>query len=107
MNDINRRTEEFLDYVSNLSDDEIKSLQYDLLIMDEGQDILRPVYQYSLDVLLKNGLENGDWTIFCDEKQNIYNPEYADGIDIVTSYSNTKFKLYVNECTAPKQVGLR
>lgn len=77
--------EEFLEYVSNLSAEERALLQYDLLIMDEGQDILRLLYLYSLDVLLKNGLEKGDWTIFNDEKQNIYNPDYEEGMELLTS----------------------
>ena len=66
-------------------------MQYDLLIMDEGQDILKPLYLYSLDCLLKGGLDHGIWAVFYDEKQNIYNPEYQDGMDILRSYSHTKF----------------
>ncbi len=96
--------EEFLDYVSSLADEELEPLQYDLLVMDEGQDIIKPLYLYSLDVLLKNGLENGDWAVFYDEKQNIYNPEYKDGMDILESYSCTKFKLFMN-CRNTIQIG--
>ena len=46
-------------------------LQYDLLVMDEGQDIIKPIYLYCLDALLKGGFEKGKWVIFYDEKQNI------------------------------------
>lgn len=59
---------------------------------------------YSLDALLKGGLEKGNWAIFYDEKQNIYNPEYADGMEILESYNNTKFKLFVN-CRNTVQIG--
>lgn len=96
--------EAFLDYVGGLPEEEISQMQYDLLVMDEGQDIIKPVYLYSLDLLLKNGLEKGNWAIFYDEKQNIYNPEYADGMDIIESYSCTKFKLFVN-CRNTVQIG--
>lgn len=96
--------EAFLDYISGFAQERIRDLQYDLLVMDEGQDILKPVYLYSLDMLLKNGLANGDWAVFYDEKQNIYNPEYADGMDIIASYSCTKFKLFVN-CRNTIQIG--
>lgn len=96
--------EEFLDYVSSLTDEELEPIQYDLLVMDEGQDIIKPLHLYSLDVLLKNGLEKGDWVVFYDEKQNIYNPEYKDGIDILESYPCTKFKLFVN-CRNTIQIG--
>lgn len=96
--------EAFYEYVSNLSADELEKMQYDVLVMDEGQDILNPLYLYSLDALLKNGLDKGDWAVFYDEKQNIYNPEYSDGIDMLMGYNNTKFKLFVN-CRNTVQIG--
>lgn len=96
--------EQFLDWVSSLSSEGLDALKYDLLVMDEGQDIIKPIYLYSLDALLKNGLEKGDWAIFYDEKQNIYNPEYADGMEIIESYSCTRFKLFVN-CRNTVQIG--
>ena len=96
--------EKFFDWVNGLSEEELTGLKYDLLVMDEGQDIIKPVYLYSLDVLLKNGLENGNWAIFYDEKQNIYNPEYSEGMEIIESFSCTKFKLFVN-CRNTVQIG--
>lgn len=96
--------EQFFDWVSNLPAEQLNDLKYDLIVMDEGQDIIKPVHLYSLDVLLKNGLEKGEWAIFYDEKQNIYNPEYADGMEIIESYSCTKFKLFVN-CRNTVQIG--
>ena len=96
--------EKFYDYISGLSGDETEKLQFDLLVMDEGQDILKPIYLYSLDALLKGGLENGHWAVFYDEKQNIYNPEYEDGMDILQGYHCTKFKLFVN-CRNTVQIG--
>ena len=42
--------------------------------------------------------------MFYDEKQNIYNPEYADGMEIIESYPCTKFKLFVN-CRNTVQIG--
>ena len=96
--------EQFFDWVSSLSDEEANKLKYDLLVMDEGQDIIKPVYMYSLDVLLNNGLEKGNWAIFYDEKQNIYNPEYSDGMELIESYPCTRFKLFVN-CRNTVQIG--
>lgn len=96
--------EAFFDYINGLSADELEEIKYDLLVMDEGQDIIKPVYLYSLDALLKGGLEKGNWAILYDEKQNIYNPEYADGMEILESYNNTKFKLFVN-CRNTVQIG--
>lgn len=96
--------EQFFDWVSSLSEDEAEELKYDLLVMDEGQDIIKPVYLYSLDALLKNGLEMGNWAIFYDEKQNIYNPEYSDGMELIEAYNCTRFKLFVN-CRNTVQIG--
>lgn len=96
--------EAFFDYINGLNADELDNIKYDLLVMDEGQDIIKPIYLYSLDALLKGGLEKGNWAIFYDEKQNIYNPEYADGMEILESYNKTKFKLFVN-CRNTVQIG--
>ena len=59
---------------------------------------------YSLDALLKGGLEKGNGAIFYDEKQNIYNPEYTDGMELIESYACTRFKLFVN-CRNTVQIG--
>lgn len=98
--------ERFYDYISEKqsTDPDAADMQYDLLIMDEGQDILKPLYLYSLDCLLKGGLDHGKWAVFYDEKQNIYNPEYQDGMDILRFYSHTKFRLFVN-CRNTVQIG--
>lgn len=97
--------DEFYEYVNELSIETLAGVQYDLLVMDEGQDIIKPNYLYSLDYLLKNGLEHGQWAIFYDEKQNIYNPEYQDGMELLQTYNCTKFKLFVN-CRNTVQIGM-
>lgn len=96
--------EMFYEHISNLAAESLENLQYDLLVMDEGQDILKPIYLYSLDCLLKGGLEKGRWVVFYDEKQNIYNPEYQDGMDILASYAHAGFRLFVN-CRNTVQIG--
>lgn len=98
--------ERFYDYISDkmATDPEAEKMQYDVLIMDEGQDILKPLYLYSLDCLLKGGLDHGRWAVFYDEKQNIYNPEYQEGMDILLSYPHTEFRLFVN-CRNTVQIG--
>lgn len=96
--------EQFFSWVNSLPEEEADELKYDLLVMDEGQDIIKPVYLYSLDALLKGGLEKGNWAIFYDEKQNIYNPEYTDGMELIGSYACTRFKLFVN-CRNTVQIG--
>lgn len=47
--------------------------QYDELIVDEAQDVLRPEYLDVLDVCLRGGLSTGRWRLVGDfEKQSLY-----------------------------------
>ncbi|MCR5587512.1 MAG: NERD domain-containing protein [Lachnospiraceae bacterium] len=94
----------FFEYLSNLDEASLSEMQYDLIVLDEGQDIIKPEYLYSIDLLLKNGLENGNWAAFYDNKQNIYNPSYEEGLEILESYNSTKFTLFVN-CRNTVQIG--
>lgn len=54
--------------------------------------------------MLKGGFEKGHWAVFYDQKQNIYNPEYEDGMEFLKSYVNTRFRLFVN-CRNTVQIG--
>lgn len=96
--------EQFLEYLECLTTDELLEMQYDQIVVDEGQDIIKPLYLYCLDYLLKGGLEQGHWAFFYDEKQNIYNPDYAEGRELLASYSATSFRLFMN-CRNTIQIG--
>ena len=52
--------EEFLNWVSELSETKLNELKYDVIVIDEGQDIIKPVFLFALDSLLKDGFENGE-----------------------------------------------
>lgn len=94
----------FYSYLQEQSKQQMSELQYDLLVMDEGQDILKLNYLYCLDYLLKDGFDRGRWAIFYDEQQNIYNPEFLEGMEILLSYPNTRFELFIN-CRNTIQIG--
>lgn len=96
--------EEFMNVMDTMSKSELKDLQYDCIVMDEGQDIVKPNYLYALDYLLRGGLTQGRWAVFYDEMQNIYNPEFAEGMDLLETVPNTKFKLFIN-CRNTVQIG--
>lgn len=96
--------EDALSYLEGLPENELQALQYDDLILDEGQDILKPEYLLVMDLLLRGGLEHGRWAVFYDEKQNLYNPEFDEGFQFLCSYPNTRFKLYIN-CRNTAQIG--
>ena len=47
--------------------------KYDLVIVDEGQDLLTKSYIQSIDKTVKGGLIDGNWIIYYDPNQNIFN----------------------------------
>lgn len=93
-----------LDHLQGMDEPCRAGWEYDRIVLDEGQDILRPAYLYVLDSLLKGGWEHGKWAVFYDEKQNIYNPEFYDGMSLLSSYSHAKFQLFIN-CRNTVQIG--
>lgn len=80
---------------------------FDKIIIDEGQDLIRTEYIEVIDALLKGGVKEGNWEIYCDfEKQAIFSDlSVQDMNKILDSRTNfTKFKLSIN-CRNTKPVG--
>lgn len=50
-----------------------KAPKYDLLVVDEFQDLIRPAYVKVLDASLTGGMKTGQAWLFSDFRQNIYN----------------------------------
>lgn len=96
---------EFFEFIFCLEEDKLKEMQYDAIIMDEGQDMIKSLYLDCLDPLLKNGFKNGKWIAFYDENQNIFNRVFDEGIKTLESYSPTKFRLKTN-CRNTRQIGM-
>ena len=96
--------QKFMNYLKSLSNEEISAIQVDTIVMDEGQDILRLNYLEAIEMLLVGGFDKGRWGFFYDKDQNIYNPEYEDGMEILMSYEKTKFTLSKN-CRNTVQIG--
>lgn len=90
---------QFLDYCST---NEIE--KYDIVIIDEGQDLLRFNYLLCIDAILSNTLERGKWCILLDPNQNIYNSEFDSCFEMINSYQHTNFELSIN-CRNTKQIG--
>lgn len=47
--------------------------KYDMVVVDEGQDLLNTTYLKCLDALINGGLTEGYWSIFFDPNQNLFN----------------------------------
>ena len=45
---------------------------YDVIIVDEAQDLLLTGYADVMDMLLKGGLSSGQWTFFLDHNQDLF-----------------------------------
>ncbi len=96
--------EEFRRYLDSRPETSLKEMKYDFFILDEGQDIVSPMYLKALEPLLKGGFANGKWAVFYDANQNIYNPEYQNGMEILFSSNAAMFKLSMN-CRNTIQIG--
>lgn len=84
--------EQLLKYLSNH-----KAMQYDVLIVDEGQDLLNTKYFPIFDKLLKKGLYNGNWMFFYDSNQNLFNRNRFDkAMEALQRYYPIKYKLTKN-----------
>lgn len=52
--------------------------RFDCLVVDEGQDLLRPAYARCMDLMLNGGLASGRWQICYDPGQDIYSRDSAE-----------------------------
>lgn len=76
---------------------------YDVLVVDEGQDLLRLTYCECFDALLQGGLENGKWYIFLDEHQNLYNlQDLKDGKEFLETLRPAYHHLITNCRNTPQ-----
>ena len=57
----------------------------DVLVIDEGQDLMFDFVWETIDVFLKGGMERGKWIIFTDPNQNIFSNDlsYQNGIEYI------------------------
>lgn len=76
--------------------------KFDVLIVDEAQDLLLNPYLDLMEGLLGGGLEKGIWRFFFDPKQNIYKGVEPDGLRKLLSTHPAQFRLPLNcRNTAP------
>lgn len=47
--------------------------KYDLVVIDEGQDLMTDTYLACIDQIVADGLGDGNWAIYYDPNQNIFN----------------------------------
>lgn len=81
--------------------------EFDELVVDEAQDLIRSSYMDVFDLILKKGVERGEWTFFGDfTKQAIYTGDISGNemLSFLEEYTSfIKFKLTIN-CRNTKQI---
>ncbi len=75
---------------------------YDVLILDEGQDIMLEEPMLLLDSLVRNGLSDGQWLIAYDADQSLFS-EMEAGLSYIRKNSHSYFELKENIRT-PKRI---
>lgn len=78
---------------------------YDLVIVDEAQDLLSLKYISCIDRLVKGGLDRGCWGLYYDANQNIFqdNRELDECISIMKKKYAVSYELTVN-CRNTSQI---
>ena len=86
--------------------DESEFKKYDVIIIDEAQDILTIEYLLIIDEILNGGLKNGSWAIMLDkgEQAKVYNKLEDDALDMIRGYSNNRRYLEKNRRNSRKVV---
>ena len=80
---------------------------WDVLVVDEAQDLLTPEHLDVFDLLLKNGLGRGCWHLFLDPHQNIYGDEIQSNVaDRLNDYAPAYDDLYEN-CRNTRQIAVQ
>ncbi len=87
--------EEYFDelYESAMEALRLNNIKYDVIVIDEFQDIAIEKNMYLIDRLLTGGFSSGKWYFFGDfEKQNLFNNNYSTK-DILKEMGHNHFEL--------------
>jgi hypothetical protein len=69
---------------------------YDVLIVDEAQDLLLNSLVDVFDALLKGGLEHGQWMFFMDPYQDVFEAVSPEGLERLLKVRVSQFSLSIN-----------
>lgn len=79
--------------------------EYDVLIIDEAQDLARSAYMEVFDALVKGGLADGRWSVFLDPYQDVFDGIAPEGLARLTSAAPARYRLSVN-CRNTKPIAV-
>jgi hypothetical protein len=76
--------------------------EYDVVVVDEAQDLLLEGALDVLDLLLADGLEGGRWRVFLDHKQNVFSAVDREQLDRITRHTTSQYQLFENCRNTPE-----
>lgn len=84
---------------------QVNNEKYDVMLIDEAQDILNHTYIKCLEKILKGGLKDGSWYMCIDEKQNLYNnTELQELLDYIKNEIRPTITRLTKNCRNTKQI---
>jgi hypothetical protein len=78
---------------------------FDLIVVDEAQDLLQPQYLQIFEALLRGGLADGAWRFFYDPKQNLFDGIHPSGLGSIREVRPAEFALTLN-CRNTKPIAV-
>lgn len=78
--------------------------KFDVLIVDEAQDLLNYNYIDVLERMVKGGLKDGIWYMALDPSQNLYNKQFNEVIDYMKLEIRPTIKTLNENCRNTKQI---
>lgn len=79
---------------------------WDVLVIDEAQDLLTPEHLDAFDLLLSGGLRQGKWHIFHDRQQNIYGVDVQEEVERRLEDCAPAFEDLFENCRNTREVAL-
>lgn len=77
---------------------------WDVIIVDEAQDLLTPEHLDALDVMLKDGLNEGQWHLFFDPLQNLYGGDVQTQVEGRLKDAHPAFDDLTDNCRNTREV---
>ncbi|MBB3472747.1 nuclease-related domain-containing DEAD/DEAH box helicase [Sphingomonas sp. BK345] len=81
--------------------------RWDVIVLDEAQDLLTPEHLDVIDLLVEGGLRRGRWHFFLDPNQNIYGVETQDAVDRRLADCAPAFDDLFENCRNTRQVAVQ
>ena len=80
---------------------------WDVLVVDEAQDLLTPEHLDVFDLLLEEGLRRGRWHLFLDPLQNIFSVEVQSSVEDRLAECAPAFDDLYENCRNTRQVAVQ